>query len=238
MQADPSLTGNDLFVRAWGKVVNTSQAVRVASFNVGSGAFLSFQSIGTSTVMSGATYEIHQKLDPADKDRCLDATIRQVRIREEWPFWSVEQKAFYAISDNILDICNAFYLSNPNDSLNQGKGHFTDWKLTNTGSGQMLRIHPSLPASYQIILDAIRTASLGATDTASIDLVSDDWVLAGAAARAYRMLRQSAPGKEEGVYRERQREYAAEFSRLSAHYQPLIDRPLELDNPPYDVEGY
>jgi hypothetical protein len=130
------------------------------------------------------------------------------------------------------DILDVRYLSDPSNSLNPGEQQIGWFRVDATGSeGRELRISPALRASQVLILDTLQGARLGAHDLATVDLPSDEWILAGAAARCLWLLEQRAPGKEAGMYRERRQEAVKLFSRLSQRYQGAISRRVMLDEP-------
>ena len=230
-KADPTASGEQLYFRHWLRLLGSAgriQDVRVGSFNTGIGAFAGAVVLAT-TVFSGMPYEVHGALDPAEKDAVLDAVIREVRIQEEQPLWSVKDMTIYSLGPEVLDVIDVRYYADPAGSLNRDEGRLTWFGLAKTATGQELRISEALPASYQLIYDAIVTVSLGAGDLATVNLDSDNLVIWGAAARCYWMLEQQAPGQEAGKYKERRAEAARKYSVLSARFQPKIVRKIQLD---------
>ena len=86
-QADVTFSDAGLWARAWLRLfpstnVQTGSDLRVATFNAGTGAFVSVQADG-SLVPSGAEYEVHQMLSPADKDRAINEAILTMFTRQE-----------------------------------------------------------------------------------------------------------------------------------------------------------
>ncbi len=231
--ADPTASGESLYQRQWLRLLGSLgliQDLRVGSFNTGSGAFLSALTLAT-TVFSGMPYELHAMVDPADKDRALDEVIEHIRVRQEKPIWAIDNGHFYSLGPDIQDVIDVRYLSQPTDSLNPGE-HIVQWfKVESTGSGVQLRIHPSLPASYQLIVDALTSISLGSGDLATVNLPDEDTVLWGAAAQCFWFLESRAPGQEAGIYKARRQEAAREYTKLSQRFMPKITRRIQLDLP-------
>ncbi len=231
--ADATASGEQLYYRHWLRLLGSAgfiQDVRVGSFNTGSGAYLAAVTAAT-TIYSGMPFEVHGLISPAEKDRALDEAIKDVRYAQELALWAIPQGHIYSVGDEVLDVVDVRYYSDPTDSLNRGEGH-PDWfKLVRTASGNELRINPSLIASYQLVIDAIMAPSLGAGDLATVNLPSDKWALTGAAARCYWMLEQQSPGQETSAYKAKRAEMAREFTRLSARFQPSVSRKIQLDAP-------
>jgi hypothetical protein len=232
-QADPTASGEQLYHRHWLRLMGSAgfiQDVRVGSFNTGSGAYLSAVTAAT-TIYSGMPFEVHGTISPTDKDRAIDAVIRDVRYQQELTIWAIDQGHIYSLGPNVLDVVDVRYYSDPANSLNRGEGHPHWFGFTQTASRNELRIAPSLRASYQLVIDAILAPSLGAGDLATVNLPSDEWILSGAAARCYWQLEQKGPGQETSKYKERRQEAARAFSGLSARFQPIISRKIQLDEP-------
>lgn len=230
-QADPTACGEQLYHRHWLRLLGTTgrlQDLRVGSFNTGSGAFLGAVTLAT-TIFSGMPYEVHGLLDPSEKDIALDAVIKDLRTKDEQTLWSVDSLRIYSLGEEVLDVIDVRYYSDPAGSLSRGEGRFTWFALAHTASGQELRISSALPASYQIVYDAILTVSLGAEDLATVNLLSNELVMWGAAARCFWMLEQQSPGQEAGKYRERRREAARMYTKLSKRFEPKIARKIQLD---------
>lgn len=242
-QADLSLTGQNLYQRSWLK--HNGMELRVASFNIGSGAYISLQIAGT-LVVSGGTYERHDSLSPADKDRALNDVIKRVRVRREVAIDTIESKKIYSLEaaegvggagGAILDVLDVYTFSNPGGTLSRGQGRLNDYTLVNTGSRREIRIEPALGQSQQFVMDAILTLTLGAADTATINIPDERWVLSGAAAKALDFLIRKTPGQQRGALEKDRREFAIEFTRLSSRFQPQVDRDISsLLDEPFDVD--
>jgi len=232
-QADPTASGEQMHFRHWLRLLGSAgliQDLRVGSFNTGSGAFVGAQTLAT-TIVSGMPFEIHALLSPAEKDEALDAVIEDVRVREEVAIWATPQAKTYSLGDEIANVVEVGYLSDPTSSLHRGGGAMPWWKLARTGSGHELRVSSPLLASQQLVVDALLSVSLGAGDLATVRLPDEEWVLTGAAARCFWLLEQRAPGQEAAAYRERRQEMAREFTRLSARFGPVVAKRIQLDEP-------
>jgi hypothetical protein len=232
-QADPTASGEQLYYRHWLRLLGSAsiiQDVRVGSFNTGSGAYLAAVTPAT-TIISGMPFEVHGLLSPAEKDWVLDEVIKGVRYVEELTVGAIPHSHIYSLGDDVLDVVDVRFYSNPVGSLDRGEGHPHWYKLVRTASGNELRITPSLFASYQLVIDAVMAPSLGAGDLATVNLPSDSWILAGAAARCYWLLEQQSPGQEASAYKAKRAEMAREFTRLSARFQPSVSRKIQLDAP-------
>lgn len=229
-QADYTASGEQLYQRHYMRLLGSAgliQDLRVASFNTGSGAFVAAQTLAT-TIFSGMPFEVHVN-DPKEKDRALDDVIRQVRVRREVPLWATDGLHVYSLGPDVFDVVGVRFFSDPASSLNRGEAGVSWWKYETTQTGNELRISPSLLASYQLAIDAVLAVSLGAGDLATVNLPDEDWILSGAGARLLWLLEQRSPGQENGVYKERRKELAREYTRLSARFQPRASRRLMLD---------
>lgn len=229
--ADPTASGEGLYHRQWLRLVGSAghiQDLRVGSWNTGSGAFVAAVTLAT-TVYSGMPYEVHATIKPTDKDRALDAVIQNVRVRRELTIDAINGGHIYSLGPDVVDVVGVRYFSDPAASLDRGEHAVDWWKHEATGSGNELRITPALYGSYQLVLDAITTVSLGAGDLATVNLPNDEWILWGAAARCLWMAEQQSPGQEAGRYSERRKESAREYSRLSSRFQPFVTRKIQLD---------
>lgn len=230
-KADPTASGEELYHRHWMRLLGSAgfiQDVRVGSFNTGSGAFLTAVTTVTA-IFSGMPFEVHALISPVDKDEVIDEAIKDVRIQQEYPIWSIEDGHVYSLGSNIQDILDVRYFSTPTDSLNLGEHKLDWWKYEVTATGNQLRINPSLPASYQLILNALLEVSLGAGDLATVNLISPKPILWSAAARCLWMIEQQAPAKEAEVYAKRRQQAAREATRLYRRLQPKITRKIMLD---------
>ena len=229
-QADLSMSTGDagLYQRAFMRV--NSMDLRVASFNCGSGAFVTMQLMGT-IVPSGAEYEVSELISPADKDRALTTTVQRLTKRSEYPIAAVDGDKDYSLPNAVLRVLDAYYFADPTSSVDRRKGHFAWYGVVTTGSGRELRIEPAIPTGYQIALDAITTLTLGPADTDTVDLDSDEWLLYGAEAACWNMLAKRGPGQETSRYERNARLAAAAFTRRSSLYAPQITSKVGFEDP-------
>ncbi len=227
------MSGEQIYYRHYLRLLGSAgfiQDMRVGSFNTGSGAFVGAQTLAT-TIFSGMPYEVHRLVSPSDKDAALDAVISGVRELQERYYWSIDGMHIYSMNPTVdIDIVAARYYSNPNGSLDKGEGQFAWWKFVKTINAHELRVSPSMPASYQLVIDVIVAPSLAADDLATVNLESDDLVIWGAAARCYWMAGRGAPAQETALFDQQRREAAREYSRLSANFKPKITRKPQLDS--------
>lgn len=200
----------------------------MGSFNTGSGAFVGARTLATA-IYSGMPFEVHALLAPDEKDRCLNAVIRDLRVRQELPIWAIEHGHVYSLGPEVYCVLDARYLTDPTDSLNPGERGLSWWQADKTASGLTLRVEPALAQSQQLLVDCLLGLTLGAGDLATVSLPADEWVLSGAAARCFWLLRQRTPGQDEGNYKERQQEAAREYSRQSVRHQPSLAGKIQLD---------
>jgi hypothetical protein len=228
-QADLSLSNGDAgsYERAHLRVQGSD--LRVASFNCGSGAFVTMQLLGT-IVPSGAEYEVHEMVSAADKDRVLTQVVGRLTRRAEYPIAAVDGDKSYAVPADVLRILDAYYFADPTSLVDRRKGHFAHVAIVTTGSGRELRIEPAIPSGYQIALDAVTSLTLGPADTDAVELPSDEWLLYGAEAACWNLLTKKGPGQETSRYERNARLAAASFSRRSSLYAPQIDSSIKLDD--------
>jgi hypothetical protein len=176
-------------------------------------------------------FEVISLLSPVEMDRAIDRCIQDVRKLEELPLWSIDQKHEYSIGPEVIDVSDAYYFSDPTHSLDKGQRGLNWFGIVKTATGQELRIEPSLPASYQIIMKAVLEATLGAGDLATVNLPSDEPVLWGATSRCYWLVEQRSPGQEAIRYKELRREAAHAYTTLAQRFTPKITRRIQLDQP-------
>lgn len=233
--ADTTLTTQSLYENATVRhVVMPSIDYRVASFNAGSGAVWSAQ-IAQGTVSYHDEFEIHSRLPATEKDLAIDDTIKRIRVRQEVGFMvTVDNEAFFTIEGvasphYVSDVLDVYYFANPYGSLTRDKRYFQDVRIVTTASGRELRIKPTIMGSQQIILDAVLELTLGSDSTATLNLPDDRWVLAGAAARCYDLMIQTAPGQNAGELAKRRAEWAGEFTRLSGRFAGPWERKIRLN---------
>jgi len=237
LYADALFSGDDLYNRAWGRYFPSSTVAgvdfRVASFNAGSGAWITSQ-VQFTSVASGAEFEIHQKLSPADKDRAIDQTIRDMGlVRREVGLQGVADQRFYALASAgsphrlyTEQVFDAYYYADPSSSLDRQRKDFDWWEIGTTPTGTELRISPAVGASCQVILDALLGVTLGSSDVATIDIPDLDWLLWGAESKAWGMLLANDPGQNGGEYRVKRAEAARMYHALSIAFAPRFDRAL------------
>lgn len=232
-QADEYVVSEQLFNRSWlrafyGPTPSPSayKDARVATFNTLSGAWMCLVT-APYAVTNNSWYEVHSILPPAEKDQVIDDVIDKLRVRQEVVINAAQRT--YSLGPNVVDVLNARIMEYPPASRN-----FSDlqrWEMVTTVTGQELRVEPTLTASQQLAVEAIMTLTwvpdgVNGTDRDTITVPDLDWLLSGAAARAYWILEARAPAQEVARFKDRRREMAAQFSRLSARYQPHANREI------------
>lgn len=230
-QADPTASGEQLYTRQYLRLLGSAgfiQDIRVGSFNTGSGAFVGNQALAT-TIFSGMPFEVHALVSPAEKDRALDEIISSLRYRQEVAINAIVDGYIYSIGPDIKRILDVRYLTDPTDSLSLGEHGITWWKREVTGSGTQLRINKALEASHQLIIEALLEPTLGSGDLATVNLLREDVVMWGAAAKCIWLVEQRAPSQEAGRYKERRREAEAKYTRLARRFGPKIATKVQLD---------
>lgn len=231
-QADATASGEPLYQRAWARVLGSLgvlQDGRVASFDA-AGVFVLGVTTAT-TVLAGMPYEIGTRLAAAEKDRALDAVIRDVRTRQEVTLWTRDGMTAYSLGAEVVDVLDVGVDADPSGTLGRRVTPVGWFGQRRTAAGMEVRIAPGVAGSCYLVLDALVRASLGASDLATVNVPSDDLVLAGAAARCLWLLEQDAPGQEAAVYRERRAEMAREYTRLARRFQPAVTRRVMPDEP-------
>lgn len=212
-----------------------SVSYRVASYNFQSGSVMSGQTT-VYAIASGADFELHTMLPPDDKERCIDDTIKRIRVRREITANSIDGAEFYSITGwasphTITGVLDAYYFANPTNSVNRDRREFYSKVVVETPSGPELRIAGVVPSGAQLALDAILTLSLGSGDAATINIPDERLIIAGAEAKAYDLLMRNTPGQVSDIYKQHRQDAAREFSRLSSIYKPLVTRTLQFDTP-------
>lgn len=239
--ADLSLSGQDLYQGAWiylegstaiSDTLDNWWQYRVATFNAGSGSFISWQFAKDNHNPNG-DFEIHQKVSPHSKNQAIDDTLQRIRIRQEVGINTVDGALVYTIdgaaSPNYLEkILDVHLMANPNNSLDLDLRHMQDWQVVTTATGRELRLKWGVKGSQQIVFDAILIPSLGSGENATINLPDERWILAGAAMRCYDFMIQNAPGQQVSQLMQRRAEWAAEYTRLSAKFMPTYEEPIRL----------
>jgi len=228
--ADLRLSGQNAYAGAWIRIFGGD--LRVASFNAGSGAYLSTEyGVFMGNPSIGMPYERHDVLSPTDKDRALDDSIKRLRVRREVAIDTVEGLHTYTMPDGVQDILGWYYFANPAGSLDRVRKSLASLEPVITATGVELRIDPALAASQQIVLDAIVTLTLGAADTATVNIPDERLVLYGAEAECWDLMVRKAPRGTADEYRNLRNEAARQFNLLSARFKVPVDRPLRLRDP-------
>ncbi len=224
--SDPSLSGNNSMQRAWIRV--GSADYHVASINFGYSAALVTQQLTINAIPSGADWEVHNRLSATDLDACIDQTVSRFRVLQEVGIPSVDGALIYtmdaAASPNTIDLVTDFYYyTNPSGSTSRGQQY---WKQTPTivvtATGRELRIPAALSWSQQLIMLCTLQMTLGADDAATVNIPyipDDEAVLDSAAAYAYHTLINRSPGQEVGLFQQRRKEHAMEFTRRMSQIQ-------------------
>ena len=241
--ADYSQSGNNLYQGAWlfvegsanlggGDVAGTFYQYLIASWNCGSGAFMSQQPTWEQITPSSMV-EIHVKVPPRTKNDAVDDTLQRIRLRQEVAINTVDGALVYTIdgaaSPNYLEhILDVHLMANPNNSLDLDLRHMQDWQVVTTATGRELRLKWGVKGSQQIVFDAIVIPSLSGGEDATINLPDERWILAGAAMRCYDFMIQNAPGQQVSQLMQRRAEWAAEYTRLSAKFMPTYEEPIRL----------
>lgn len=230
VQADVSLSGGNRAENTWFYV--NGMELRVASFNVGSGAFISAQ-LGVTVIGSGMEYEQHTLLPPREKDRALDRVLEQIAVRHEVRIPTVDSLTFYSLGAEIRDVLGVWYEANPTSSVNRDKGSFpnSSWKFARTPTGNEVRLAGALGASQHLILDAILSVSLGAADTATVNLPSKYLVLYGAEAQCWELLSKN-PGQTRTSYLDNAQRAARKYASLLSRFDPrAVGGPARFEDP-------
>lgn len=230
--ADLSMTGQSKYVGQ--KLRVASVDYRVASFNFQSGALFS-QQAAQYAIASGADFELHSRLSAHELDLCLDEVLAGLRVQQEVGIPTVDGALYYTIdgaaSPNlIVDVGNVYFFGSPNGSLDRRRRDLVNFGITNTATGHELRLTSALGGSQQIVLDALLEMTLAADDAATIKLDHQDWVLWGAAAGAYNLAIQNAPGQDSTQMEKRRAEAARMFTKLSGRRQQTLARRYQFDS--------
>lgn len=241
--ADTTLSGQNLYENATLRHLATTPLgsgqtydYRVASMNVGSGAFV-IGAVLQATVVVSDSFELHMRVAPAEKDLALDDTIKRLRVRQEVGIMSgTGGQTFVAIDTAasphaITDVLDAYVFTTPLGSLSRGRANLNDLRMVMTPTGREIRFSGALGETQQLVLDAILELTLGASEFATINLPDDRWLLSGAAAKSIDLILQSAPGQNSGGLQERRKEFAQAFSRLSVRFMPMMEHRIRLEDP-------
>ena len=229
--ANPAFSGERLYDRAWLYHPDTQQTFRVASFNAASGAWVTAQTTST-TIQSGSTFEVHPRLSPVQLHQCMERTVARFRARQEVAINAIDAAMQYpmdvaASPATIRKTLNVFYYARPTATDNRDKRYFRWWGPHITASGTSeLQVDPPVASGAQIVIDAIVDMTLGAAETATLNLPDDMWLHSGALMHAYNLLIQQAPGQSAGELAARRAEWGHQFRQFHANYMPLIDRSI------------
>lgn len=233
--ADTEGSGQGSFQRAYLRV--GSADYRVGSYNFQSGSLWTGQLIRAANIASGADFEVHSRLSAAELDLCIDQTLLELRIEQEVAIPSVEGATAYGLAavaspHTLVDYGNVYAFADPTSTVNRQRVDVIQAVSVTTATGAEMRIpYPGLGASMQLVVDGFLQMTLMADDAATVNLPDRDWLLWGAAARAYDMLIQKSPGSDVSLYKERRAEAARAFSRKSQTWQPSMKHKLGFDAP-------
>jgi hypothetical protein len=230
VQADLALSGRGLYqnttLRFPAAASPSFQDFTVASFNTGSGAYISAQRGGllANPIPSGAVFEVALLVPPAEKDLALDDAVQRIRVRQEVGITTVSGALFYDLTTaasphRVADVLGAYYFADPSNTGNRDRKELGTPAVVPTATGIELRIDSALSLSARLVVDALLELTLGG-EFATVNLPDDRLVLAGAAAKCWDLLAQRAPGTNAKLYEQKRDEAALEFSRLSARYKP------------------
>lgn len=231
--ANPDFSNNVQYTRVWAK--HNGMVLRSASFNFGSGAFITAQSNPT-TVVNGGQWELHELISPNDKDRAIDWAMNRVWLRQEVAFSAVDGLMFYSSGYEFGQVFDWYVFADPTGSADRAKMRFVAQRpeVRLTGSGRELRLAGGLQGSQQVVLDAEVRLTLGTQDTATVNLPSEHYehmVLYAAESQCWEMLSKRAPAQDRRAYLQNAQRAAAAYSRLSARFQPQRDYAPRFRNP-------
>jgi hypothetical protein len=238
--ADPTFTADTKYARAW--VKHNGMVLRAASFNFASGAFVSGQ-VAPTTTIAGGEYEIHELLDPRDKDRALDWSIDRLWVRQEVALAAVDGLFFYSVGYEFGRVYDWWVYGSPDGTGNRDKQSFIAQQpeIRMTGSGRELRLYGALTGSQQIVLDAEVRLTLGTQDTATINLPDNAYeqmVLYGAESQCWEMIAKRASAQDRRAYLTNAQRASAAYSRLSQRFAPQRDSAPRFRNPmPFSLPG-
>lgn len=223
--ADTSLSGQSLHVGAW--IRHNGMDLRVASFNTGSGSHVHGM-IAATLVLSGAEYERHAMLPPADKDRAIDDAVKRLRVRREVAVDTVDGLHAYTLPVAVEQVLGGYYFASPHGSLDRDRRALRFVGVVVTGTGTELRIDPALAASQQVVLDAVTTLTLVAGDLGTVNIPDERLVLYAAEAACWDLMVRQAPRGTAPEYRDLRDEAARQYSQLARNFKVPVDRDLRL----------
>jgi hypothetical protein len=235
--ADLRLSGQNRYVGAWLFHTGPAGEIRVASFNCGSGAYVAAQNSNfAGNYPSGMEYERHEMLSPTDKNRAIDDAVKRLRVRREVALPTVEGLTTYTLDGaasphTILEVLDAYYFADPASSLDRDHREVITARPVTTATGWELRIDRGLAASQQLVLDAVLALTLGAADTATVNIPDERLVLYGAEAKCWDLVARQAPRAAADEYRKLRDEAARAYAQLAARFKVPVDRPVGFEEP-------
>lgn len=248
--ANAAFSGERLYDRAWIWDHGTQQGFRVASFNAPSGAFVTMQN-PLAALASGGDFTVIPRLSPYDLNLAIDRTVSRMRSRQEVQINALDGQVNYQIDNaasgvSIQRVLNVWYYTVGSQApsppgYDRQRKEFRWWGEGHTASGTYeLRLADPVGSGSQIIIDGIVDMTLGAAETATINIPHDEWVYAGALMHAYNMLIQQAPGQAAGELLQRRAEWARQWREVNGKMQPLVDRSIAgiFDQDPLRRDGF
>ncbi len=238
--ANTDYSGQNLYQRAFIRV--GSADYRNGSYNFQSGAFAAGQAVLLVTLGSGADFEINQRWSAPQLDGCIDQVILLQQVEREISFPSVDGQTAYVIDNvaspnTIVDWRQIYYFADPTSTVNRVRKDFPQVDVVQTATGKELRIPQGIGGSQQIVIDALLQLSLPSGDAATINIPDRDWLMWGAAARAWNLLIQGTPGQDASLLKERRAEAARAFTKASQRHQPGMERKITFETPDNVPEG-
>jgi hypothetical protein len=231
--ADLAASGQGRHAGAWLRVPSANLTVRVASFNVASGAFVAQgNAVGpggaVATTPSGMAFEVHNAVAPADKDRAIDEAVKRLRSRREVAIDAVDGLADYPLPDAVEQVLDVYAFASPAATLSRVKTPVRAFAVVGTETGSEVRIDPVLGGGEQLVLDAVVRATLGAADGATIDVPDERLVLLHAEAECWGLLAKDAPRGTADEYLSFQDRATRQYAALARQFKPPVDRPLRI----------
>ena len=226
--ADLSLSGQNPYVGAWLFFTGPAGEVRIATFNCGSGAYLSLQnSFFAGTFPSGMPYERHEVIRPSDKDRAVDEGVKALRVRQEVALAANGSLLAYPYPPGVEQVLDAYVFQSP-AAPDRGQRRIGSLALVMTATGPEVRLGAALGGSAQLVLDAITTVTLGASDAATLSVPDERLLLYKAEAVCWDLAVRDAPRGTADEYRKLAAEAAGRYNALVKNFKAPVDRPLRL----------
>ena len=176
------------------------------------------------------------RISPYDLNLAIDMTVGRFRQRQEIAITANDGQVLYQIDNaasgsSVERVLNAYYYANPTVSpagMDMQKRYFQWWGDGHTASGTYcLTVAPPIASGNQIIVDGIISMTLGAAETATINLPHPEWLYVGACMHAYNLLIQQAPGQASGELLQRRAEWARQWREVASKLNPTIDRSMQ-----------